>query len=235
MIKQPMTSDADFDRRMGLASPAPPKVRNSPIRSDIDAAHRQRWPGRPCRWPSCAWLLASSPMLWLQLIHRLRQWLHGQRDAGGGRAWLARVGLLATISPKWLAQVCAKSEFRNETDFDGGVRFSERGQIFFGAPSCGAGSVIGTRVTVGTSHVDGGAPRIGKNVWIGSNCVLYGNITIGDGTTLLPGTVLTKSLPPHVVVQGNPARLVRGNYDNSALRALDEAHAMDFVATLGSA
>lgn len=50
--------------------------------------------------------------------------------------------------------------------------------------------MIGTRVTVGQSHIDGGLPEIGRNVCIGSDCVIYGAISIGDGGTLLPGTVL---------------------------------------------
>lgn len=230
MMKQTPTTDAGCID--ACTRPVVAMRNDNRIRADIAAAHRQRWPGRRHRLASYAWLLASSPMLRLQLIHRWRQWLRVRRDAGGYRAWLARTGLAASILPKWLAQVSAKSEFSNDIDIDGGVCFSEQGQIFFGAPHVGAGSVIGPRVTVGSSHIDGGTPRIGNNVWIGPDCVLYGTISIGDGATLLPGTVLTKSIPARVVVQGNPARLLRRDFDNSALRTLGEANAMAYAATL---
>jgi acetyltransferase-like isoleucine patch superfamily enzyme len=79
------------------------------------------------------------------------------------------------------------------------------------------------------SHVNNECPEIGKNVWIGSDCVVYGAITIGDGATLLPGTVLAKSIPPCVVMRGNPARLVVKNFDNSELRVCQDIDAIQYV------
>ena len=49
--------------------------------------------------------------------------------------------------------------------------------------------------------------------------MIYGNIKIGDGVTVLPGSVITKSVPSGAVVQGNPARVIRRLYDNSVLRS----------------
>jgi acetyltransferase-like isoleucine patch superfamily enzyme len=65
-------------------------------------------------------------------------------------------------------------------------------------------------------------PEIGPNVWIGPDCIVYGAVTIGEGATLLPGTTLTKSIPAGVVMQGNPARLVLRNFDNTVLRTQPE-------------
>jgi acetyltransferase-like isoleucine patch superfamily enzyme len=79
------------------------------------------------------------------------------------------------------------------------------------------------------SHVDSGCPNIGRNVWIGANCVIYGAITIGDGVTLLPNTVLTKSIPAGVVMQGNPARLVLRNFDNTELRKRQDIDPVSYV------
>ena len=78
--------------------------------------------------------------------------------------------------------------------------------------------MINSQVTVGISHVDNGVPEIGRNGWIGHDCVIYGPIIIGDGATVLPHTVLSKSIPAGVVVQGNPARLILKNFDNSLMR-----------------
>lgn len=71
-------------------------------------------------------------------------------------------------------------------------------------------------MAVGSGRTD--RPRVGANVWIGPDCVIAGKLNIGDGATILPGSYLTFSVPPLSVVKGNPARVVRENFDNSALR-----------------
>jgi serine acetyltransferase len=126
-------------------------------------------------------------------------------------------------------KIHTKSEIRSDCEIDGGVCFSDQGYIILGALKIGAGTVIGTRVTVGRSHIDGGLPKIGRNVCIGSDCVIYGAINIGDGSTLLPGTVLTKTIPVNVVIQGNPARQVCRDFCNSELQTLQIPDAVQHV------
>ncbi|MGZ8915528.1 MAG: hypothetical protein ACXW1Z_20775 [Methylobacter sp.] len=174
-------------------------------------------------------LLAISPGLQLVLTHRIAHWLYLKREDDGGREWLWRVMLIPLGLLKAANKINAKSDIRNDCEIEGGIIFSDQGHIIFGAIKTGAGTVIGTRVTVGMSHADMGRPEIGRNVWIGSDCVVYGAISIGDGATLLPGTVLTKSIPAGVVLQGNPARLVLRNFDNSELREGQNVDAMRYV------
>lgn len=202
----------------------------SRVSKDIDIAHRRRWPGRPISLASCSWLLASAPCLQLLLIHRLTHWLHAKREDNGGRKWLRRFVLVPVGLLKFAIRLNAKSGIENGIEIEGGVCFSDQGHIFFGARKAGSGTVIGTRVTVGKSHVNDGCPEIGRNVWIGSDCVVYGSISIGDGATLLSGTVLAKSIPAGVVMQGNPARLVLRNFDNSELRKRqDDGDAIQYM------
>ena len=201
----------------------------SRVLRDIDVAHRRRWPNRPMSLASSSWLLAISPGLRLMLIHRIAHWLYLKRKNDGGRKWLWRVMLIPLGLLKLAIKINTKSDIRNDCEIEGGVCFSDQGHIIFGARKTGAGTVIGTRVTVGMSHIDNGVPEIGRNVWIGSDCVVYGAINIGDGATLLPGTVLTKSTPPGVVMRGNPARLMLRNFDNSELRESQDVDAMQYV------
>lgn len=203
---------------------------------DFELAHRRRWPGRPASLASRAWLLIACKGLRVLLIHRCAHWLYLKRQADGRGA---RLWLLATIPcslVKWVIQTGAKSQIVNESEIEGGVSFSDQGHIIFGADRAGAGTVIGTRCTIGQGLIDPGHPEIGRNVWIGADCVLVGSIRIGDGATLLPGTVLTKSIPARAVVQGNPARLVLRDFDNSRLRERQNVDAMRHVASeLGAA
>ncbi|HYT60379.1 MAG TPA: acyltransferase [Haliangiales bacterium] len=48
-----------------------------------------------------------------------------------------------------------------------------------------------------------------RNVWIGFDvCVLPG-VTIGEGSVVGARSVVTENVPPHSVVAGNPARVIR--------------------------
>jgi putative colanic acid biosynthesis acetyltransferase WcaB len=50
-----------------------------------------------------------------------------------------------------------------------------------------------------------GSPVIGDHVDVGCNTCIIGDITIGDHVTIGCGSVVTKSMPAHAVVAGNPA------------------------------
>lgn len=54
-----------------------------------------------------------------------------------------------------------------------------------------------------------GKPIIGDNVQFGANVNAFGGITIGDNTTVGAGSVVTKNTPPHSVVAGVPAKVIR--------------------------
>lgn len=51
--------------------------------------------------------------------------------------------------------------------------------------------------------------RIGKNCWIGAGAILLPGVTVGDGTVIGAGSVVTKDIPKNVVAVGNPCRVVR--------------------------
>lgn len=51
--------------------------------------------------------------------------------------------------------------------------------------------------------------KIGNNCWIGGGVIILPNVTIGDGTVVGAGSVVTKNLPANVVAVGNPCRVQR--------------------------
>lgn len=50
--------------------------------------------------------------------------------------------------------------------------------------------------------------RICDNVYIGPNVTILPNVTVGEGAVITAGSVVNKSVPPGMMVQGNPARPV---------------------------
>lgn len=69
---------------------------------------------------------------------------------------------------------------------------------------------IAAGVTVGQENRGKrkGTPRIGNEVWIGTNAVVVGNITVGDDVLIAPLTFVNFDVPSHSVVIGNPARII---------------------------
>ena len=50
---------------------------------------------------------------------------------------------------------------------------------------------------------------IGDDVWIGGSAVINPGVTIGNNVIVASGSVVVKDVPDHVVVGGNPARILR--------------------------
>lgn len=55
----------------------------------------------------------------------------------------------------------------------------------------------------------GKAIRIEDHVWLGGGCILCPGVTIGAGSIVAAGAVVTKDVPPGVIVGGNPVRVIR--------------------------
>jgi len=51
-------------------------------------------------------------------------------------------------------------------------------------------------------------PTVEDCVTLGANATLLGDITIGEGTTVGAGAVVSEDVPPEVTVAGNPAEIV---------------------------
>lgn len=46
---------------------------------------------------------------------------------------------------------------------------------------------------------------IGDNVWIGRRAMILPGVTIGEGSIVAAGSIVTRDVPPNTVVAGNPA------------------------------
>ena len=50
---------------------------------------------------------------------------------------------------------------------------------------------------------------IEKDCWLASNVIVCGGVTIGEGSVIGAGSVVTRDIPPHSLAAGNPCRVIR--------------------------
>jgi acetyltransferase-like isoleucine patch superfamily enzyme len=50
---------------------------------------------------------------------------------------------------------------------------------------------------------------IGDDVWIGCSSIILKGVKIGEGSIISAGSVVTKDIPPNVLVGGNPAKILK--------------------------
>jgi acetyltransferase-like isoleucine patch superfamily enzyme len=55
--------------------------------------------------------------------------------------------------------------------------------------------------------------NIGKGCFIGAGTILIRPLNIGDHSVVSAGSVVTKDCPPHSVLAGIPAKIIRSTFD----------------------
>ena len=50
---------------------------------------------------------------------------------------------------------------------------------------------------------------IGDDIWIGANAVVLPGVTVGNHCVIAAGAVVTKDVPPHSLVAGGPAKIIK--------------------------
>jgi acetyltransferase-like isoleucine patch superfamily enzyme len=68
--------------------------------------------------------------------------------------------------------------------------------------------IIGIRSTILAHFQDMTGVRIEDDVYVGAGAMILPGVTVGAGAVISAGSVVTRSVPPMTVVQGNPAKRV---------------------------
>ena len=58
---------------------------------------------------------------------------------------------------------------------------------------------------------------IEDDVWVGTRAIILRGVTVGRGSIVAAGSVVTKSVPPYALVAGCPARVIRFRWDVETL------------------
>lgn len=58
------------------------------------------------------------------------------------------------------------------------------------------------------------------DVWIGENAIICSGVTLGKGSIVAAGAVVTKDVEPYAIVGGNPAHFIKYRFDEPVRRRL---------------
>lgn len=177
--------------------------------ADIDQGHGAKWR-----------LFANNYGLQALLAYRLGRWLL----RAGRRYYLWP--LLPVCWPVYyllsrFAWVAYDIRLELSADIGPGFYIGHFGAIRVHRCRIGANCSIGHLTSI-SAAADGRGPFIGDRVWIGAHAQIVGPHRIGSDATVGAGTVIMGDIPEGVLCLGNPARLVRRNYDNRRILKLRE-------------
>ena len=95
-----------------------------------------------------------------------------------------------------------------------GCKFQDQGGIYIED-----GVLIGHNAVLATiNHMEDSEKRAGmifqpihieKNVWLGANVTVLPGVTIGEGSVIAAGAVVTKDVPANIIAAGVPAKVIR--------------------------
>lgn len=92
----------------------------------------------------------------------------------------------------------------------GGVSIGKRTLIGYRTQILSADHTIPPRGIPFPVSGDNPAPIIIQNdVWIGANCIITAGVTIGEGSVIAAGSVVTKDVKANSIVGGVPAKLIK--------------------------
>jgi acetyltransferase-like isoleucine patch superfamily enzyme len=144
------------------------------------------------------------------LVHRLLQWLENQ-DVRYYRRKM-NVGKRVTIKRGLRVRKPMNITIGDDASIGCNVILQAHAPIYIGDFTKIAPGVIivtanhdtskrGFQRTITTSPV-----KIGSNCWLGAGSIVLPGITIGDGTVVGAGSVVTKDLPTEMICVGVPSK-----------------------------
>lgn len=126
----------------------------------------------------------------------------------------ALVGLPYLVFYRLLVEWVLCVEIPHKTRIGSGMKIHHgHALVIQDSATIGNNCTLRQSTTIGNKKLADGtysrAPRLGDGVEVGCSCTLIGPIFVGDHAVIGAGSVVTKDVPAHAVVAGNPARILR--------------------------
>ena len=157
-------------------------------------------------------VLLKSPAFWVIMNHRFGYFLKKRFEQQKKNPFHI-LGRIIYFTGKYLCVCIVKIDLLIGAEIGPGLFLSNKGNMILGITKMGKGATIHEKVTIGGGQGKD-EPSFGDYVWIGSNSIIYGGIEIGNGTIIKESTVLSKSIPEHYVVGGNPCKIFKRDYSS---------------------
>ena len=71
----------------------------------------------------------------------------------------------------------------------------------------------GPHVIINETYQNHAPVHIGNHVWLCTGCTIMPGVTIGEGSVVAANSVVTKNVPPHCLVAGTPAKVIKENIE----------------------
>ncbi|WP_068596096.1 serine O-acetyltransferase [Vaginella massiliensis] len=113
--------------------------------------------------------------------------------------------LLRRYSIKYGYQISAK------TEIGAGLHLGHWGHVVVNPKAkIGKNCNLAHGVTIGQTNrgESKGYPTLKDDVWVGTNAVIVGGITIGNNVLIAPNSYVTRDVPDNSIVVGNPMRII---------------------------
>jgi len=116
---------------------------------------------------------------------------------------------------RWIAKVWRHCEVHPNANISSNLRLGHGGfGIVIGNCQIGRDVTIMQGTTIGNKGLlQGGFPTISNGVFIGSNCDIIGDITLGDYCTIGAGSVITKTIPRDSIAYNQKDTVVKYKED----------------------
>jgi serine O-acetyltransferase len=212
-MESPVASPASPAPRPG---DAPPPPRTWSLRHDAAKVYFHRCGSERPSLPKKlkAWLWDTE--LVVVAIYRYGQLCMTLREKS---ALLGLLPFSIFVVLQFMLRLVLHVEINHKCRIGPGLHLGHPYTILIGPTVLGANCSVTHNVTIGMGlgATGRGVPTIGDNVWIGPCSVVTGPIHIGDGAVIAAGSVVSKDVPAHALVVGNPARVVNPDYDSAPL------------------
>jgi serine O-acetyltransferase len=182
------------------------------LRADIRRNHSGPHRLGPARVVRLVW---EQPGLQALVAYRLGRWL--KRHARQPFVWPLALLLFPLFI---LLQACVRGAYDIQLGLDAdigpGLYIGHLGGIRLAACTLGRRCAIQQEVRLLPAAKGERGPEIGDEVWIGAHACITGPLTVGAGATISAGSVVTADVAPRCLVLGDPARVIRWDFDNSS-------------------
>lgn len=88
-------------------------------------------------------------------------------------------------------------------------------------------SIIVNQWTLSERQCEQGAVIIEDEVWIGYGALILSGVTIGKGSIIAAGSVVTRDVPPYAIVGGNPAKIIRYRLPREVIELVKDTYLKD--------